>query len=299
MKHRLAHFRLLLGSLLVLGALAVGSLALSSAALVLAQEATLPAFVVELTEDGLTVPETATAGLVAAAFVNSSEEAPLTAILARVNDDVTLDDLMAAMMEGGPEGMVPLVSLLGGSNIMPGASVEATLELQAGQHILLNLAAEIPDVLPFVVVDDPAAEAAEAPEADVSLTLVDFAFGMPLEIAAGPQVWTIENKGMQWHETVIVRLAEGVTTDDLMPILMAMTEQEGPPDLAGSEGEAGPPPFEEVFFWMPMDVDRQAWMTLDLEPGSYAALCFLPDFETGTSHLAHGMVQAFEVIEAE
>lgn len=294
MKHRLSLFRLLAGSLLVLGALAVGSLALVSG-----QDAAPPAFVVELTEDGLTVPETATAGLVSASFVNSTEEVPLSAILARVNDDVTLDDLMTAMMEGGPEGMIPLVTLLGGSNIMPGQSVEAIVGLEAGQHILLNLAAEIPDVLPFVVAEDPYAEAEEAPEADVSLTLVDFAFGMPLEIEAGLQVWTIENKGTQWHETMIVKLAEGVTTDDLMPILMAFTEGDGPPDLAEAEGEAGPPPFEEVFFWMPMDADQQAWMALDLEPGSYAALCFLPDFETGMSHLAHGMVQAFEVIEAE
>jgi hypothetical protein len=293
MEHQISHVRVLLGGMLVLGALAVGSLALVGA-----QESALPAFALELTEDGLTVPETATAGLVAASFTNSTEEMPLAVILARLNEDVTMDDLMAAMMEGGPEGMIPLVSLLGGSDIAPGTAMDATLDLKAGQHIVLNFASEVPAILPFVVTEDPNAEVVEAPVADISVTLVDFAFGMPLEVEAGPQLWTIENKGTQWHETAIVKLAEGITPEDLMPILMERA-QAGPPDGSEPEAETGTPPFEDVFFWMPMGIGERAWVTLDLEPGTYAALCFLPDFESGTSHLEHGMIQVFEVTEAE
>ncbi len=293
---KLQHYRIriLFSTVVVLAALAVGSLALVSA-----QEAELPAFTLALTEDGLSVPETAPAGLVAASFANTTEEAPLSIILARLKEAVTMDDLLAAMMEGGPEGMLPLVTLLGGSDVVPGATLEATFNLQPGVHVVLNLAAEIPDIVPFTVEEtDSAADEVEMPVADVGLILLDFAFGMPIEVEAGPKMWLIENKGMQWHETFIVRLAEGTTQDDLMALLMAQM-QAGESEGAEAPAEDAAPPFEDVFFWMPMDSGERAWTTLDLEPGTYAALCFLPDFETGQSHLEHGMIQLFEVTEAE
>ncbi len=41
------------------------------------------------------------------------------------------------------------------------------------------------------------------------------------------------------------------------------------------------------------------WMSLTLEAGTYSALCFCPDEETGMPHVAMGMYTVFTVEAAE
>jgi hypothetical protein len=38
-----------------------------------------------------------------------------------------------------------------------------------------------------------------------------------------------------------------------------------------------------------------AWLKLDLHPGNYAALCFIPDPTTGKPHVMLGMITALTV----
>ena len=40
---------------------------------------------------------------------------------------------------------------------------------------------------------------------------------------------------------------------------------------------------------------QTSWLALDLAPGTYIALCFVPDRETGVPHALMGMVQVFTV----
>jgi hypothetical protein len=44
-------------------------------------------------------------------------------------------------------------------------------------------------------------------------------------------------------------------------------------------------------------IPRAAPLALDLAPGTYIALCFVPDEETGVPHALMGMVQVFTVGE--
>lgn len=266
---------------------------------VLGQTAEIPQVVIVQDADGvITVPAEIPTGLVTVVFTNDSEELPFSPFLARLNDDITVDTFMAAL-SGGPLAALPLVSLLGGVGAEPGTSAAITYDVTAGQYVLLNLDGEAPQILPFAAVEapkDPYAAELTAPEADVTITLVDFAFGMPLEIAAGPQVWQFLNKGTQWHEMGIIRMEEGMTQEDLMAQLMQIL---APPAEGEPAEEDGPPDVPAVFFWTPMSAGKEAWIELDLEPGTYVALCFLPDFESGTSHLEHGMLQMFTVTEVE
>jgi hypothetical protein len=50
--------------------------------------------------------------------------------------------------------------------------------------------------------------------------------------------------------------------------------------IAGEEVE-GPEPLTG---WAVMSPGEEAWVTYDLEPGTYAVVCVLPD-ETGSDHL--------------
>lgn len=244
----------------------------------------IPEVTVDVSDTGITMPAQLAAGL-AAVTISNSGQAPHGPILARFNEGVTQAQFMQALEadESGASA-VALVTLAGGAQAAPGESVRAIFDLQPGDYIALDIGDGPPLLTGFSVaaVDGPAPA---EPVAAVNADLVDFQFALPDQIKAGAQMWKIENKGSQWHEMAIFKLAEGVTTQDLMAMMMS----EEPPE--------GPPPFEEMAFWAPMSAGQRAWMTVDLPAGTYNVLCFLPDFASDPpkSHLEHGMVRTLTV----
>lgn len=234
--------------------------------------------------EGITFPEELLSGPVMLTFVNETEDGYFAPIIAGLAEDKTFDDLVEELM-ASPEGLPPeWVTLYGGTGVGPEGSVAITFDLPAGEYALLNFAGEMPTFDPFSVIE--AEEAAEAPEADVEVSLVDFAFTIPSELTAGPQVWQITNEGEQWHEMAVFHLLdESLTIDDVLELAMSPEVPEGV--------------VEEVFIWHPSDPGTTAWTELDLEPGSYAILCFLPDLATEEMepHFMHGMSAIVTVTE--
>ena len=56
------------------------------------------------------------------------------------------------------------------------------------------------------------------------------------------------------------------------------------------------PDIQPFMNWIPMSPGTEAWTTLDLQPGTYVLLCFLPDINGDFSpHMNHGMMQVFHV----
>jgi hypothetical protein len=246
----------------------------------------MPEVTVEVSDAGISAPAEMPAGLVAVT-VNNSTQAPTGPIFARLNEGVSQEQFMEALM-ADESGMaaIALVTLLGGAQAEAGESVRTVFDLKPGNHIALGFGEGPPQLANFTVAAGSGAAPA-APAAAVNAELLDFQFALPDQIKAGVQTWQIENKGGQWHEMVVVKLNEGVTADDLMAMMMSGEE----PD--------GPPPFEQVAFWAPMSAGERAWMDVDLPAGEYTVLCFLPDFASDppTSHLEHGMVRTLTVTE--
>lgn len=124
---------------------------------------------------------------------------------------------------------------------------------------------------------------AETPPADVDVEMVDFSFVLPADISAGQQVWRVRNAGEQLHHTVMFRLNEDATLDQMM---------------AWMETEEGPPPGEPAAYVGIMSPGYAADYTLDLTAGNYVAICFMPDHRgdaSGMPHFMLGMVQEFQV----
>ncbi|MBN1965350.1 MAG: hypothetical protein JW910_11945 [Anaerolineae bacterium] len=274
----------------------------------LAQGSDIPAFVVEgSAANGIVAPEALPTGIVSVTFANTDETVPFSPIVARLNEDVTLDDFFAALDAGGPDAALPLVSLLGGTEIAPQRSFEIIFDLRAGTHVIIDINQVPPLLTVFAAADMGETEMVAAPAADANIGLVDFAFGMPEEIEAGAHLWRIENFGQQWHEMAVFRLADGITPEDALGMLMAMPpgpdavpENSASEDTAADDAGAMAPPFEMTFFWAPIFPQEHAWVSLDLEPGTYLVVCFLPDLMDGEmNHLAHGMVHTLVVTEAE
>jgi len=270
MRHQL-FVRIFVAILLVL------TLVLSSTALAQDDMSTVT---VTATADSLSAPDTLPVGQVTITY-EASEEAPLITIFARLSEGVTAEDLMAGMFED-PASIAPQVTFKGSPFLMPGQSTNVTYNLEPGEYALINVGAEMPQVAMISVEGEAGAEFIE-PEADVTVAMVDFGYGLPLTIPAGENVWRVDNIGEQWHEMAIVSVEPGTTLEDVQTTLAA-GEQPGAP----------------VFALMPMNAGETAWVDVVLEPGSYAIICNIPDVSEGSEgHLHHelGMVQLITVAD--
>lgn len=178
---------------------------------------------------------------------------------------------------------------IGGPNApAPGGGVsEGTLDLQPGEYVLICMIPG-PDgaphaahgmVVPLTVVPAKGPTAAE-PRADVRMALTDYAFGITPEMKAGHHVVRVENGAGQPHEVFIARLAPGKTVQDLMAWL---------------QNEQGPPPAAPVGGTSFLARGEVNYVNLDLAPGEYALLCFVPDAKDGKPHVAHGMFRQITV----
>lgn len=205
--------------------------------------------------------------------------------LLRLGEGKTLADLYHAMGPGAP---LPVWAvLIGGPNSpAPGAWASATLSLTPGHYAMICV---IPDsagvphlahgMAKEVVVTGTAKGA--LPRADLSVNLLDYAFKWSRVPRAGKQSWLLSNGATQPHEMLVVRLAPGKTAQAFLAWVETGFRGSAPGTAMG--GVAAMAPGEENV------------IDLDLAPGRYALICFVPDARDGKPHVAHGMVEEFEV----
>lgn len=126
--------------------------------------------------------------------------------------------------------------------------------------------------------DDTAEKVRPVP---VQVTATDFAFSAPDTIASGPTVFHLVNNGAEAHHISMFRLDSAHTVADMMAL---------PPDAspAWMVGVGGPNAA------MPGDSIRA---TLNLVPGNYVMLCFIPGSD-GKPHFMKGMVRPITVVAA-
>lgn len=245
------------------------------------------------------VPDTVAAGRTEIRLLNKGTELHHLALV-RLEGGHTFADYMNAIKAGGPPPAWAKDE--GGPNTpAPGGASSAIVDLKPGTYLAICF---IPaaDGAPhftkgmahaFTVVDaariKPAARTAasangwvpngaltDAMAPDVTLTLSDYKFAFSRPLASGKHMLRIANTASQSHELVLVRLAPGKTAKDV---------------AAWVEKMQGPPPGEPIGGISGMAPGRTNDVPLDLRPGSYGLLCFIPDAKDGKPHVAHGMVQ--------
>lgn len=207
------------------------------------------------------------------------------ATIAKLEEGKTVADLMAAFKTPGPTPS--WVTFVGGPNVPdPGAEANATVDLTPGNYALICFV-DTPDKVPhfakgmvhgFTVT--PASTNAMTPTANINLSLVDYAFNFDKPLTAGRHTIKVTNPSAQDHEIQLVRLAPGKTMADLQGWVEKM---EGPPPGSAVGGVASMKPGTTNYF------------EVDLSPGEYVAICFVPDNKDGKPHHAHGMARQFSV----
>ena len=221
--------------------------------------------------------------------------------LARVLEGSTPEEVIT-LAQGGGEAIIPLMtkaSFLPSFNpVDPSAELWAYIDLRTGvfvvdatEHVEGAPMAGVPHLNASFTANEIVG--VTEPMADVSVDMVDFAYAMPDEIPAGPQLWEFTNNGEQWHMMFVVDLAEGAGVEDVVAF------------LGDGEPPAGPPPFEFApdAGTPPIGAGERFWLETSLAPGEYLVGCPIPDVaaifagEMPLSHIEHGMVKMINVVE--
>lgn len=233
------------------------------------------------TDYHLTLPATLPAGPTWLRLANHGKEGHQL-FLVRLEEGKTPSDFVAALKAGGrpPAWAVDA----GGPNAVdPGrTSTTTVVNLTPGSYAALCIIPS-PDGTPHVmkgmithveVTGARHARAATMPKTDDSIRLVDYGFEAARPLTAGNHILAVTNGGSQPHELVLARLHPGKSVSDL---------------TTWTEKMAGPPPGEFLGGVSPIAPGKTNDLVVDLTPGRYALLCFLPDARDGKPHFVHGM----------
>jgi hypothetical protein len=205
--------------------------------------------------------------------------------LVKLEQGKTLADFTAL-----PPGPLPAWAVfMGGPNTpMPnGGQDEDAVDLPPGNYAVICV---IPDSdgkphmmkgMVKALTVTPSAHARTMPSSDLTLTLTNYAFAFSIPPSPGRHAIRIVNQGTQPHEAVMFRLAAGKKGEDIANWV--------------STGMQGPPPGAPVAGISAEAPGKENTLLLDLLPGDYALLCFMPDAKDGKPHVAHGMIYDFKV----
>jgi hypothetical protein len=259
---------------------------LAGASLLGAAPAPAPQPVVAVATDfHLALPATLPAGPTTFELENRGRE-PHQLYLVHLEQGKTEADLVRAFQAGGP---LPAWAVdAGGPNAVdPGAtSTPATVELVPGSYAALCVIPS-PDGTPHVMKGmitmltvTPRRTAAAEPSADLTVKLVDYGYDLSAPLTRGAHEIRVVNDGKQSHELVLLRLHPGKSMQDL---------------AAWAEKMSGPPPASFLGGVSPLSPGGHNEFAVELTPGRYALLCFLPDANDGKPHTLHGMAREIDV----
>jgi len=262
--------------------------------------AEIPEVVIEVSENGIMLPDTVPGGIVGVTVQNSSGQ-DMDVSFYRLREGASVDEVKALLEEDPMGNLVPLGQLISGlasfNPVVMGQSDQVIIDFRTGDFLVIgneHVAEEPPPGTQFIYGEFTADELVGTvePQADVKVEFHDFDYVMPNSVAAGKQVWEYTNMGDQWHMMLVLKLAPDATMEDAMNFLMAEGEPSGPPPFEDAASNAG---------IAPIDPGERAWVEFSLEPGTYIAVCPLPDMaammngEEPLPHMMQGMVQQFTV----
>lgn len=246
-----------------------------------------PNVVIVVDDHGFTVPAEVSAGRVLMTVENTGV-VPLHFFAARVPDTVSNEQLLVEMTADEEPDWFDMTELtMLGNPDWPavGGRARGVVDLSAGRWLLIDpVTGREPAMLNVGAGND--GEVVE-PSASIAIELHEMAFsGFDEPIPAGPRVWKITNTGALEHEVAVLAVEPGTTNADVLTMLTAMMTAEFDPEAFAPRGGQGI-----------SSRGVTSWQLIDLDPGSYAAICMTPmPGEDFTPHALEGMIQVFSVV---
>jgi uncharacterized cupredoxin-like copper-binding protein len=241
---------------------------------------------IRTTEYAFTAPAVIPAGATTFHLVNAGKEIHHVAII-RLENGKTVADYMATMKNPGPP---PTWAVdVGGPNAAaPGRSSDATITLEPGNYILACFVPSPGEQAPHLMKGmvkpltvSASSDRGAEPSPDIHLTLSDYKFTLSKPLTAGHHVLHVMNTAAQSHEFLLVKLGPGKTAADVAAWV--------------DSGMKGTPIGMPLGGTTAIAHGRTIVVPVDLEPGQYGLICFIPDAKDAKPHWAHGMTETFTV----
>jgi hypothetical protein len=179
----------------------------------------------------------------------------------------------------------------GGPTVLAGKQGQTIVDLEPGNWVVLA-DGYAPSTL-TVIPSYPGSPVRTEPEAAATIELQEYGFaGLTDAMEPGKQVWKVTNIGEQPHFLELIKAPRSVTGEQVMDMFMSMGDSSTTPAAEALD----PATIEGVGGIGTISPGQTGWYITDLEPGTYVALCFVPDRDSGMPHVMMGMVQVFTVI---
>jgi hypothetical protein len=251
-----------------------------------------PEVAVEVSEDGFTAPAEVSAGRVLVSLANATEFT-VDAAFVRLPEGVKRSEVESVFQDASslpPDWFYEMVAV-GGPVAGPGAVGWAVVDLTPGAWAIVQTDPTIPIRSAGVVVtgEAPPAVSDAAPVADQTVRTGEYGFSFPDEIRSGRQVWQVINAGTMPHVIAVSSYPGSLTAEDVVEALRrsaTATPAAGAVDLS----RFGDGPFVTI-----QSPGVTSWVEVDLSPGTYVAICFVPDRD-GMLHALRGMVDVFVAV---
>ncbi|WP_148288567.1 hypothetical protein [Ilumatobacter nonamiensis] len=251
------------------------------------------AVTLEMSDFSIAMPDRIPSGLIEVDGLNDGDIIH-QAVIAELPDGVSSAEYVESYLDNAALALTD-ADLRGGVQLVPPASEQtATVELDPGDYVVFcslpgpeageshltkgmwtdltvdGSTSDGPSRIPDLGVDD-------------TIELIDFAFGVPDTVRSG-DVYNVVNTGTQVHEIGMAALDDGATRDD---VLAFFTGQ-------GPEGEG--PPFRDLSGVGLLSPGQAQTFSMDVPPGRYVFVCYVPSPDDGVPHFLKGMIQVVDVV---
>ena len=281
-------------SIWALTAAAVGALALAIAGCGDSGSSDPTKVAVNVTENGqgdyaVSVPKEIQGGAVELTLDNSKNQAPHDAQLVRLEGGHTYAEAAPILNSDRPQEIPDWIQGYGGiGETSPGQTGTTTVKLDEGHYVLQDDAENGAKAPPYTEFDVKDTNDADLPDTDAKVTAATTDSGDP----AHEYEWQTE--GLKAGVNKITFDAQG---DKALHVLVAAPiNGNATIDQVAQELDSNGPPksidFEASNSTSVIDGGKQEVTTLDLKPGRYALICFLPDRdEPNKPHFKQGLLK--------
>jgi hypothetical protein len=252
-----------------------------------------PELLIRVTDQAIEAPARAAAGITLLTIDNVSR-GNASIFLMVPPPGVQTAQLRSIAPTGGFPSYLYDAVLTGGPQVAPGERGQVLIVLVPGTWLATGFTVAGSLATTAVRVEGEATPSAEVQEPPAAMTVQmrDDGFGgLDRPIAPGSQVWKLTNTGTQPHALFLSKAPRPVTREEITRLLPLV----GNPEEAIRQGLPDPRAFPPAGTFTAISAGRTAWFTVDLAPGTYVALDFLPDKQTGTNRALLGSVAVFTV----
>ena len=240
----------------------------------------------------VTLPATLEAGRYMVDFSSTASAPPQVTFFLGATADHSVDDILAALQSAdlsqGPPPIYYQVHVAGLSDsgaptvvtLTPGDWAFAAIGDQGPAIAKLTVTGELPAFDPI--------------SGSVNVDLHEMVIDMPDTVPAGDHIWQVENTGSFVHVLSVAKVSGPITDEQLLNALaLEMGDPSATPVADGSVGD--PNNIQPVLDSGEFSNGLTQLFEMNLDPGTYVAICFLSGPGDVGMHAMDGMYKIFTV----